>query len=541
MSTPAAPELRYGIDRLEVRGKRLFGWGWVAHPAREIESITLRVSGDGWERALSASTGRTRDDVAAAFPDLVNAKFSGFMVTGYAERAPMRKLVLEIAYASGGGDTVDINGSLQRDDARVRKWRKLRWVAAAVWRRLKHGDVRGVLRRARSQNYTAPSLDDIDIELMLLPQFPPGRPVTVIFDHNMGGGANLYRRNVIAERVAAGSAVLLCNYNLPTLDYRLTLLANGVPESQYRISSFLALEPLFERLPVAEVIVNSTVSFDDPLLFAEWTARTRTEHPTMRLTVTAHDFFAVCPSFVLLNFEGRYCGIPDLAECSRCLPRHRASYVALSPPTTIPAWRASWGRCLAAADEVRCFSGSTRTLLLRGHPGLDPARVTVVPHTVGFHPSRLPGLRHADPLVIGVVGHISVQKGALIVQDVLSRLEREHPASRVVVIGTLDLALKSSRLVVTGPYERENLVDLIESHHVNMILFPSICPETFSYVIEEAMLLRMPIVAFDLGAPGERLRDYDLGRVAGAVDAGAALSAMVHLHGELAAREAAVA
>ena len=90
MSTPAAPELRYGIDRLEVRGKRLFGWGWIAHPAREIESITLRVSGDGWERALSASTGRTRDDVAAAFPELVNAKFSGFMVTGYADRAAIR-------------------------------------------------------------------------------------------------------------------------------------------------------------------------------------------------------------------------------------------------------------------------------------------------------------------------------------------------------------------------------------------------------------------------------------------------------------------
>jgi glycosyltransferase involved in cell wall biosynthesis len=215
--------------------------------------------------------------------------------------------------------------------------------------------------------------------------------------------------------------------------------------------------------------------------------------------------------------------------------------VALSPPSAIPAWRASWGRCLAAADEVRCFSGSTRMLLLRGHPGLDPSRVTVVPHKVGFQPSRLPQLRHADPLVIGVLGHISVQKGALIVQDVLCGLEREHPASRIVVVGTLDLALKSSRLVVTGPYQRENLVGLIESHGINMILFPSICPETFSYVIEEAMLLRMPIVAFDLGAPGERLRDYDRGRLASAIDAGAALSAMIRLHDELAAREAAVA
>jgi glycosyltransferase involved in cell wall biosynthesis len=109
------------------------------------------------------------------------------------------------------------------------------------------------------------------------------------------------------------------------------------------------------------------------------------------------------------------------------------------------------------------------------------------------------------------------------------------------VIGTLDAAPASRQLVVTGPYQRDHLADLIEAHRINMILFPSICPETFSYVIEEMMLLRLPIVAFDLGAPGERLRDYDLGRIAPAIDAGAALAAMIDLHHELATREAALA
>ena len=535
------PALRYGIDRLEARGTRLFGWGWVAHPARTIETIALRVSGDGWERVLSASAGRTRDDVEKAFPDLANARFSGFMVTGYVERAPLRKLLLEVAYAGGGGDAIDVTSSLHVADARKRKWREVRWIAAAVWRRLKHGDVRGIVRRARSQNYSAPSLDDFGVVRMLLPRIPAGRRVTIVFDHNMGGGANLYRRNTIDERVAAGSLVVLCTYNLPTLDYRLSVHAKDAPDELFRVSSFLALEPLFERLPVAEILVNSTVSFDDPLLFAEWIARMRALHPRTRLVVTAHDFFMACPSFVLLDADGRYCGIPDLDACSRCLPRHQASYVTLSPPTTIPAWRASWGRCLAAADEVRCFSGSTRTLLLRGHPGLDASHVTVVPHRIEFHPSAPPRLRHSAPLVIGILGHISVQKGALIVKEVLAAIERAHPASRIVVIGTLDLAVSSSRLVVTGPYPRDTLPDLVASHGVNMILFPSICPETFSYVIEEAMLLRLPIVAFDLGAPGERLRDYSLGRLVGAVDAAAALATMVEFHDELAVREAATA
>lgn len=532
-------ELRYGIDRLEMRGRRLFGWGWVAHPRREVATIALRVAGDGWERSLPASSGRTRDDVEREFPTLINAKFSGFVVTGYAERSPVRRLLLEIAYAGGGGDSVDVTGSLERALPRARKWQELRWIAGAVLRRLGHGDLSGIVRRARAQNYTAPSLDDIGIERTLLPKLPPGQPITIVFDHNMGGGANQYRRHVIEERIAAGSAILSCTYNLPTLDYRLTLHAGAAPEETFRISSCIALESLFERIAIRELFINSPVSFDDPLLFADWAARMRAEHPDMRLTVTAHDYFAVCPSFVLLNAEGHYCGIPDIAECNRCLPRHRASYVALSPPTAITPWRSSWGRCLAAADEVRCFSGSTRSLILRGHPHLDPTRVTVVPHRVGFHPPRLPRLQHSAPLIIGVLGHISEQKGSLIVKHVLSLIERDLPASRVVVIGTLDLASTSRNLDVTGPYRREQLVELIEAHRINMILFPSICPETFSYVIEEAILLRMPIVAFDLGAPGERLRSYDLGRLCAVVDAEAAFTKMREFHDELAAREAA--
>jgi len=536
-----ASELRYGIDRLETRGARIFGWGWIADPARRIDDVALRVCGDGWERVLPASSGLARDDVVRVHPSLPHARFSGFVVTGYAGQPPFRRLALELAYADGGRREIDVTGSLARDRAEARKWREVRWLASAAWRRVRQGDFRGIVRRIRAQDYTAPSLPDPDIGAALAPELSPGRPLTVVFDHNMGGGANHYRRTLIAERLAAGGTVLLCTYNLPTLDYRLTVHAHGTDERTFRLSTFLVLEGLFERMAVAELVVNSPVSFDEPLLFAEWVARLRRAHPATRLVVTAHDHFSVCPSFVLLDADGRFCGVPSLDVCARCLPRHRASYVTLSPPTTIPEWRASWGRCLAAADEIRCFSEATRTLILRGHPTLDPVRLSIVPHVLDYRPERRPALRHAAPLTIGIFGNISPQKGALVVRDVLTRIERDHPDVRIVVAGTLDVAVESPRLHVTGPYRREDMVDLIESHGINMILFPSICPETFSYVVEEMMLLRMPIAAFDLGAPGERLQSYELGRLCASVDAAAMLATMLDFHHGLATRETAVA
>ena len=142
-------------------------------------------------------------------------------------------------------------------------------------------------------------------------------------------------------------------------------------------------------------------------MFADWLATMRTQHPKTRLTVATHDYFSVCPSFVLLNAEGRYCGIPKISECATCLKNHRASYIALSPRTEIGAWRAVWGRCLAAADEVRCFSESTRRLLLRAYPSLEGGRISLVPHRVDYNPVRLPKVDHSAPLSLGIGGHLS--------------------------------------------------------------------------------------------------------------------------------------
>ena len=87
---------------------------------------------------------------------------------------------------------------------------------------------------------------------------------------------------------------------------------------------------------------------------------------------------------------------------------------------------------------------------------------------------------------------------------------------------------------MTGRYRQSELVDLAESHGVNMFFFPSIWPETFSYVVAEMMQLRMPIVAFELGAPIERLRGYPASRLVREVTATAALDTLVRFHRDLA-------
>ena len=66
----------------------------------------------------------------------------------------------------------------------------------------------------------------------------------------------------------------------------------------------------------------------------------------------------------------------------------------------------------------------------------------------------------------------------------------------------------------TGPYHQEDLPDLVEKTGVNIVLFPSTFPETFSYVMHEIMQMELPVVAFDRGAQGESARTYRFGIIA---------------------------
>jgi glycosyltransferase involved in cell wall biosynthesis len=525
-------DLRFGVDRLVVSGKRVFGWGWVTDRERSITDVHLQLRGRGWQKRLAANFGLAREDVVEALPSHGAARFSGFVVTGYVPGAPVEALSLEVTFDDGHCAVLDVGGVAEvRTPSRF--WR-------AAWRRLQARDFSNLLRRQSREGAGIASADDPEGREALRRLLRAARSVRIIFDHDMGGGANHYRRGTIAQWLAVSETAILCTYHLPTLDYRLHVFVPGERDRQFRASSFLALETVLQRAPVAEMFVNSPVSFDEPIAFADWLARMRRRHCATRITVTVHDYFVACPSFVLLNADGRYCGIPDLRECERCLPRHAALYVALSPPTKIGPWREAWGRCLAAADEVRCFSESTRVLLLRAYPWLARDCTTVIPHRVDFSPRR-PQVRHTGPLVIGVMGQINAQKGARIVAGVVERIEKGHPDVRVVVLGTLDVPCRSSRLTVTGQYKREDLPDLIEAHGINMFLFPSIWPETFSYVVAEMMALELPVVAFDLGAPAERLRSYRRARLCGEVGVESALETMLAFHRDLALGETAAA
>ena len=500
------------LDHLVAADNALFGFGWAVPRESRISAAWLDLEFTAAPgRRVAVSIDRPREDVAAAFPDNPAAAQAGFMLlAGWPGEAP---IAATLTFETVGGDRETVPLDLPAPETPRRTagvgWR---YLFSRGWAHLRLGRVRTALRKYRELRHRTRSL---------VRSLPGGdlrsaigsRPVTLVVDHAMGGGANAYRNRLLADLAAAKTTVLLLTFTVSSLSPCLELHAPNQPPRAARCPSLTAVLDLMRTARLTSVIYNCGVSFPRGLELCGLLEQLA-GGPATRLEVVIHDYYLVCPSAFLLDDGGGFCGVPDRTRCRECLPRQTDGFVAVAGCDSIDLWRSAWGRLLGRAATIRCFSDSSRRLLARAYPDLDP-RITVKPHDVPPlpHVDRRPR-KPGEPLVIGVIGSISRHKGAEVVADLAQAIAATGQPVRIVVIGQVDAACPAEVVHQTGHYTREDLPRLVTRHAIDLVLLPSICPETFSFVAHETLAMGLPLVTLDLGAPADLARAHPLGHVA---------------------------
>ena len=73
--------------------------------------------------------------------------------------------------------------------------------------------------------------------------------------------------------------------------------------------------------------------------------------------------------------------------------------------------------------------------------------------------------------------------------------------------------LQTGRVFITGRYEEAEATALIAAQEAQIAWLPSIWPETWCFALTVAWQARLPVVAFDIGAQAERIRNQGQGWV----------------------------
>jgi GT2 family glycosyltransferase len=225
--------------------------------------------------------------------------------------------------------------------------------------------------------------------------------------------------------------------------------------------------------------------------------------------VLVHDYAWICPRVTLIDGSGRYCGEPAVTVCQACVRRNGSN---LGEAISVPALRARSDRWLRGARRVVAPSPDTAARLRRHFNDLN---VQVRPHAAPVVPlPLLPRTSQRRGTRVALVGAIGDHKG----YKVLLACARDARARRLplefVVIGyTRNDAplIATGKVFITGRYSEAEAPHLLQREQPNVVWLPSVWPETWCYTLDYALAAGLPVVAFDLGAIAERLRDRGSG------------------------------
>jgi len=337
--------------------------------------------------------------------------------------------------------------------------------------------------------------------------------IHLVVDHTLGGGANLYATELIESVVKEGKKILHLTFDFYSNSYNFYFKYKTY-EFDFSIPDIEGVETFLRELSFKEIFVNSLVSFKETARMLAL-IKELTEVSNAQLVIPIHDYYPVCPNYTLLNEQSEFCEVPSLERCQSCMQQNDLEWKTFgNGNANVSVWRNDWKALLDTATKIICFSNSSKEILKRAYSDLENKKIVVIPHTVKALPVVFSEKHEAkEEITIGILGAINLAKGAGILKDLVKIIEERDLKINIVLIGEISEYIKSEHFHVSGRYEREALPELIKEHEIDIFLIPSICPETFSYTTQEIMMMDMPLMVFDLGAPAERVKEYEKGIV----------------------------
>ena len=224
---------------------------------------------------------------------------------------------------------------------------------------------------------------------------------------------------------------------------------------------------------------------------------------------TVHDLSFACPTITFLNADHAYCGaVVDPGVCNACLAAQPAF-----ADTDIVQWRESHGALLAGAAFVIAPSRWAAATLHRYFP---QCAVDVIPHATSDGTTRPDAVAipqtmvDDDRPVVAVLGAIGPDKGSRRLERMVELTRERGLPLRWVLIGYLDRGREPWRsddgiFTMHGPYDSRVLGSLLDHYRVQLVAYPSVCPESYSFTLSEAWTAGRPALVPPIGALADRV------------------------------------
>jgi glycosyltransferase involved in cell wall biosynthesis len=320
----------------------------------------------------------------------------------------------------------------------------------------------------------------------------------LFFTHNCGDGTELYVQNYLHDKkdmlvIRNCSCKRDFYYSIENMENNKKILCKP--------SSFFEL---IDIIDCKQITINSLFSYCNLTMLINKIVQI-SEARKIPLSYMLHDYYCICPNLNLIA-GGEYCKLQcQLHNCvfDVCLD---------SKMHSVYDWRNLWTKIFEHVSEIYVFSKSSRDIFFSVYPNIAENKFQIIPHNMDY--CKFTPIKDIFPFHIGIIGNcVTEAKGRYVVKNLL-RYVKKMPVPITIIGRYLKRdKIKSRNIKYTGEYKRSELQSFIEKEQISVVFFPSIWPETFSYLVSELIFLNIPIVCFDYGAQAEKMKNYNKGYI----------------------------
>lgn len=220
--------------------------------------------------------------------------------------------------------------------------------------------------------------------------------------------------------------------------------------------------------------------------------------------ITLTDFFLLCPKVNLT---------PD--NFSLCIgPKHGAACAELCQelnPPFISERLSDAGRILTNARQVICPSKFVASIYQYEFPDL---KIFIIPHGIRYKHIKKNNRLYTkgDEIIYGYIGNLIYHKGVHILLSAFKEMAHQKAKLKIFGFGRDEFVQKlkeivnnDHRVTFEGSFEAEQLGDVFGQ--IDVLVTPSLCYETYSFTLHEALACNVPVIASNLGVMGEKIQD----------------------------------
>jgi len=224
----------------------------------------------------------------------------------------------------------------------------------------------------------------------------------------------------------------------------------------------------------------------------------------IKIILSFHDFYFICPFYVLLNEQMEYCkGICSKNNMNCYNPLENE--ITINSKKFINTWRKNIKEIITYVDYFVTTSFFVKDVFLSIYDNINSDNFLIIEHGRDFNNKtsqvEVPSINKAIKIVFPA-NHINKMKGSELIKKVKQLDKNNHLEFHF--LGNVHEKLENYG-ITHGVYERDDFCKVINEIKPSFIGVFSIWPETFCHTITEAWSCGIPVLGTDIGVVKDRI------------------------------------